>query len=159
MPLTQACKWIEALTAPLNGETVAFSLKKKLKKVTVLSCFLSCSLTSPLNDPTRFWCKVRLICWTQSFVCRAVDVCQGLCWCWVGALSSQAMNGLCMKPTSSIHLCVSRCCVLVALDKVQSNYICATVFVAVIFFFFFWNNCACWTLQPLAVLACDLPNN
>lgn len=102
----------------------------------MLSCFLSCSLTSPLNDPTRFWCKVRLICWTQSFVCRAVDVCQGLCWCWVGALSSQAMNGLCMKPTSSIHLCVSRCCVLVALDKVQSNYICATVFVAVIFFFF-----------------------
>lgn len=97
-----------------------FFSKKQSKSWAVLSCFLSCSLNYPLDGPTAFWCRERLICLTQGWGC-----CAGLLICarvvlmlgkWCCALSSQAMafawNQL---HTPSIHLRVWRCCVLMAL--------------------------------------------
>lgn len=109
----------------LNGETATFSLEKQLKSWAVLSCFPSCSLSHPLDGPAPFWCReADLLNSGLRMLCSDHSESDAVPWA--------ARNGLCMKQTS--HPINSPACleVLMALDNVQSNYMGAIVFMAII---------------------------
>lgn len=114
-----------------------FFPKKAIKKGYWAFLFSKLLLKLPIK------CSYSILVQSEADLLNSERCVQG-CWCVPGivlvlgkccrVLSSQAMAFAWNKlHTPSIHLRVLRCCVLLALDNVQSNYIGAAVFTAIIF--------------------------